>query len=379
MDYRRTCKMKKTATITFHAAHNYGSNLQAYALQQTLFSLGYDNKIINLRTPHQKDAYAVFTKRRGLKYIFKNLSHLLYYRELKKAHKRFEEFINSKLVLTKEYSSCEDLMQESLDFDCYIAGSDQIWNPIPLDFDWAYYLTFVKNGKKISYAPSFGQLASVGDSLTTQRIATELSKFDVISVREQGAADNVKKMLGASPSIVLDPTLLIPKEHWLSLVEHKERIIEGDYIFFYTLFADRERLHIVKEISKKINIPIVTSNFSNQYDVINPFIKCYDAGPLEFLTLIRDAKFVVASSFHGTVFSILLNTPFFAINGMQDARIRTLLEIVGLEERSVSSENVSEKCEYAYDIDFMAVNQKINEVKSPSIDYLKNSIGITHD
>ena len=71
--------MKKTATITFHAAHNYGSNLQAYALQQTILSLGHSNEIINLRTDRQKDLYTVFTKRKGLKYVIKNLSHLFYY------------------------------------------------------------------------------------------------------------------------------------------------------------------------------------------------------------------------------------------------------------------------------------------------------------
>lgn len=371
--------MKKTATITFHAAHNYGSNLQAYALQQTLLALGCENEIINLRTTRQKDAYNVFTKRRGFKYLFKNFFHLLHYRSLKKAHDRFEDFINNKLLLTREFCSCEELAQAHLDYDCYIAGSDQIWNPIPSDFDWAYYLTFVNKGKRISYAPSFGQLASIGDEQTTAKITAELNKFDVISVREQGAADNVKKLVGVSPTIVLDPTLLIPKEHWLEQVKDRKRIIEGDYIFFYTLFADRERLRIVKEISKILNVPIVTSNFSNQYDVINPFIKCYDAGPLEFLTLIRDAKLVVASSFHGTVFSILLNTPFFAINGMQDARIRTLLETVGLEDRSLSLEEVSEKCKSAYAVEYNAVNETINKVKATSIDYLKNSIGIDHD
>ena len=91
--------MKKTATITFHAAHNYGSNLQAFALQQILLSFGCRNEIINLRTLRQKDAYNVFTKRRGAKYIFKNLSHLLYYKSLKTAHQRFEDFINGALFI----------------------------------------------------------------------------------------------------------------------------------------------------------------------------------------------------------------------------------------------------------------------------------------
>ena len=367
---------KKTATITFHAAHNYGSNLQAYALQQTILKLGYENEIINLRTERQKDLYTVFTKRKGLKYVFKNLSHLLYYFPLKKAYDKFEEFINNKLIVTKEYVSEEDLKNADLDYDLYIAGSDQIWNPVPADFDWSYYLTFVHEGRKISYAPSFGQLASKGDAGTKHRISDALKDFDAISVREQGTADNVKQLIGMEPPIVLDPTLLLKKEEWLSLVKDEKRIVKGDYIFFYTLFADPKRMAIVKKISKITGLPVVTSNFSNQYDVFNPFIKRYDAGPLDFLTLIHDAKLVVVSSFHGTVFSILLNVPFVAIDGMSDARISTLLKRTGLEEREITYTTVNEKCKQAYFIDFEDVNKRIDIARKASIEFLRENLEV---
>lgn len=367
---------KKTATITFHAAHNYGSNLQAYALQQVIKEMGYENEIINLRTERQKDLYTVFTKRKGLKYIFKNLSHLIYYFPLKRAYCKFEDFINNKLVITKEYATENELIQANFDYDIYIAGSDQIWNPIPADFDWSYYLTFVQKGRKISYAPSFGQLASLGDEDTQKRITDALKDFDVISVREEGAANNVNLLVGFKPQIVLDPTLLISKEKWLDLVKDRKRLIKGDYIFFYTLFASPERMNIVKRVSKILDLPVVTSNFSNQYDVFNSFIKCYDAGPLDFLTLIRDAKFVIVSSFHGTVFSTLLNVPFFVIDGMEDARISTLLRIAGLEYRDINLKNVEEKCAQAYNIDFNPVNQRIDIARLPSFDFLKKCLEI---
>lgn len=367
-------KNKKTATITFHAAHNYGSNLQAYALQQTINRLGYENEIINLRTDRQKDLYTVFTKRKGLRYVIKNLSHLIYYYPLKRAYHKFEDFINNKLLLTQEYESEDDIIKAKLQYDTYIAGSDQIWNPVPADFDWSYYLTFVHEGRKVSYAPSFGQLASKGDADTKKRMSEALKSFDVISVREQGAADNVKQLTGVEPQIVLDPTLLLRKEEWLNLVKDEKRLIEGDYIFFYTLFADPGRMNIVKRVSKVTGLPVVISNFSNQYDVFNLFKKCYDAGPLDFLTLIRDAKLVVVSSFHGTVFSILLNIPFFAIDGMTDARISTLLRIVGLEHREMTICNVEEKCKETFNIDFNSVNQRIEEARKQSIEFLKKSL-----
>lgn len=367
-------KTKKTATITFHAAHNYGSNLQAYALQQTIMRLGFENVIINLRTERQKDLYTVFTKRKGLKYLVKNFSHLVYYFPLKRAYQKFEDFITNKLVVTEEYSTEEELANANFVFDTYIAGSDQIWNPIPADFDWSYYLTFVQKGRKISYAPSFGQLASQGDVETKKRIAIALKSFDIISAREQGAADNIRQLVGIDPQIVLDPTLLLDKKEWLELVKDKKRLVEGDYIFFYTLFADPKRMDIVKRVSKATGLPVVTSNFSNQYDVFNSFKKCYDAGPLDFLTLIRDAKLVIVSSFHGTVFSTLLNIPFFSIDGMTDARISSLLRLTGLECREITTNNVEDKCKEAFNIDFNNVNQLIEEARKPSVEFLKKSL-----
>jgi len=296
----------KTATISFHASHNYGSNLQAYALQQVLLALGHENRILNFRTERQKDLYTVFTKRRGLKYFIKNLSHLFYYFPLRKAYIRFEDFINNKLLLTKEFRTEEELENAEFDYDAYISGSDQIWNPVPADFDWSFYLPFVKSGKRISYATSFGQSAAIGNVEIQKKITTYLKAYDFISVREKRAAENVLKLIGEKPSIVLDPTLLLSKDSWLDLIKGQKRIINKDYIFFYTLFADPKRMAIVKKMSKLLNLPVVVSNFSNQYDVINPFIKRYDSGPLEFLTLIRDAKLVIVSSFHGTVFSQMM-------------------------------------------------------------------------
>ncbi len=293
---------KSTATMTFHAAHNYGSVLQAYALQQVIKKMGHTNQIINLRTERQKECYKVFTKRKGLKYVFKNAVRGLYCQSLQKRYDKFEDFINNYLDITQEYTSEDALRNADLQYDCYIAGSDQIWNPIPADFDWSYYLSFVKTGRKIAYAPSFGPLASLGDADTQQYIAEYLNGFDVISVREKGSADNVKQMTGTRPQIVLDPTLLLDKEEYFKLIEDQKPIFEGEYLFFYTLFADKERMDIVKQISNELGLPVITSNFSNQYDIITPFKKKYDAGPLDFLNLVRHAKLSVCSSFHGTVF-----------------------------------------------------------------------------
>lgn len=364
--------MKTSATITFHASHNYGSSLQTYALQQTIQNLGLQNEIINFRTDKQKEVYAVFTKRKGIKYLFKNLTHILYYRHLKQKHKKFEKFIKEDIVTTKEFSDSTQLYSECKGYDYYIAGSDQIWNPRPADFDWSYFLGFAQDGVKFSYAASFGPFAKP-DQDTYSKIKTLLSDFKNVSVRESASQLFISELFGDKAEVVCDPTLLLDAKSWREFSKDGIRL-NKDYILFYTLFADRQMLKMAKILSKRLKLPIVVTNFTNQYDVINGFIKKYDCGPKDFLALIDNAKFVLTSSFHGTVFSIIFQKPFFSIRGMKDERISTLLKNFGLENRAVDINDIESKVKTAYEIDFSNSQKKKNELKEVGIRFLKKSL-----
>lgn len=343
----------KVGIITYHAAHNYGSNLQAYALQKIVSNIGFDCEIINFRTLRQKDQYTPFTKRKGMKYLIKNAYFALNYGWRKQKYVLFEKFISQYLVKSKEeYSTLAELEQYPFNYDYYISGSDQIWNTVPNDFDMAYYLPFVKTGKRIAYAPSFGQIGNISH---IEEIKTCLLKYDAISVREENGVRIVKELTGIEPPVVLDPTLLLPKEEWEKLIGSS--LIQHRYIFFYTLFATKEMIMICKKISKAMKLPVVISNISNQYEIISGFQKMTKAGPLEFLNLIKYADLVISSSFHGTVFSILLERPFYSINGMSDMRIRTLLTELGLECQSIDSQNVNDFCGKIKKIDFTQVKK----------------------
>ena len=366
--------MKSVAGITFHASHNYGSVLQAYALQTAVQALGAKYEILNFRTARQIDLYTVFTKRKGLKYLLKNASHAVYYPDLHRKWERFEAFIHNRLALSaKTFSSLEELEAAKLSYDCYIAGSDQIWNPVPADFDWAYYLPFVREGRRIAYAPSFGQLASVGEGETTDRIRRALLQFDALSAREIAAKEKIYTLIGREAALVLDPTLLLPEEKW-NAVCAPGRVQDEDYIFLYTLFADPGIIRMAKTLSKKLGLPIVTSNFSNQYDVFTPFKKRFDAGPEEFLNLIQNAKMVLTSSFHGTVFSILYHRPFLSIRGLSDARISSLLEICGLSDRVGTEQSVNQMDDRIFSCDFSAARRALETSRAESLAYLKSAL-----
>lgn len=370
--------MKKIATITFHASYNYGSNLQAYALQEYIKKIGknkYEYQIINLRTVRQKEIYSTYNNRKKFSSQIKNILTFINRNEIKEKNDKFEKFINQKLNVTREYENLEELKKANLDYDYYISGSDQLWNLNAYDFDWANYLEFVNNGKKISYAASFGPKEQKWNEQEKARIASDLKKYDNISVREQGSFNNVKKLTGIEPEINVDPTMLLTKEEWNQLIP-EEKNLKEKYILFYTLGPDRNMIKMVKKVAQILKLPVVITKFNNQYDAFSNFKKQYDTGPVEFLNLVKNAELVLSSSFHGTIFSILFNKPFFAIRGNKDFRIQTLLEKMKLENRSIDENDIEEKCKEAYRIDFKEAETLLEEERKKATKYLKNALDI---
>lgn len=364
---------RKVGIMTFHAAHNYGSSLQSYALQKFVSRMGAQCEIINFRTEVQKDQYRPLTKRKGMKYVLKNLYFLLNYRTRKAKYNIFEQFISEKLVKSdQEYESLDQLQAADLDYTHYISGSDQIWNTAPNDASMAYFLPFVKRGKRVAYAPSFGQ---IGNIRYKDQIKQYLEQYDSLSVREEAGAELVEELVGEKVPVLVDPTMLLEKQEWEKLMP-KQRLIEGEYIFFYTLFADLEMIQMVKKVSKALGIPVVISNVSNQYEIFSGFQKHTETGPMEFLNLIQNAKFVCTSSFHGTVFSILLHKPFMAIRGATDKRISNLLNVTSLKQHSVLSPGeITKEClDGLMSADFTASDAAVQKERKRSMEYLENAL-----
>ena len=370
--------MKKIATITFHSSYNYGSHLQAYALQEFIKKISkepIEYKIINLRTPIQKNMYKNIFERKGLKNNIKGMFLLKYKKQLFDKAKNYENFLLSKLQITKEYNSYEELMKEQFEYDYYISGSDQLWNLNAKDFDWSNYLEFVKKGKKISYSASFGPIAQRWNEDEQQRVKKDLLQYDYISVREQESASNVKKLTGINPEIHVDPTMLLDKDDWIKIVG-KKALIEGDYILFYDLKGRKTDLKLVKEISKRLNMPVVITKYMNMKIHFSKFKKHYYCGPIEFLNLLYNSKLVLSSSFHGNVFSIIFNKPFYALNGKTDFRINTMLKKFELLDRSITFEELDNKIENVYNIDFSKAKKIFKKEETKSKEYLKEALDL---
>lgn len=366
--------MKKVGIITFHASHNYGSMLQAYALQQTVLKLGYECEIINLRTKIQRKNYRPYFMHLGWIKHLKRLGPLRLIIESIQKYRKFEKFINKKYILSKHtYTTAKELRNANLDYDCYISGSDQIWNTSCFDFQTSYFLDFVKHGKRIAYAPSMGPKPfDEIDKKFYPFIKESVAHYDAIAVREQDEATLLKQVANITPSVVLDPTLLVSPKDWSALAGDKP-LINGDYIFIYTPWYNKYEplFQKVLELAKQHDLKIICSLPDNVSRWRNePRFQYYTAvGPIEFLNLVKYSKYVFCGSFHAVVFSILFNKPFFAYDGMNDSRIAPLLTMANLEQ-------CAEIQEGQLPISYNNENtiKKLEPYINQSIQYLKNEI-----
>ena len=227
---------KKIGILTYHAAHNYGSMLQAYALQTYLEHQGFISQIINLRVKAQKEAYNNPLGRIGKR----TLKRLLFSMETISKEwvkwRKFEQFMHVNLNLSpKEFHEWREVLEYlyQSDFNAVICGSDQIWNMTCVDFNESYFLPANLNGiKKIAYAPSFGGfIERFQDEISASFIRKNTLLFDFLSVREKSGADYLSSLVGNNVPVVPDPTLLLCTSDYESLLSDKP-IIQGEYVLY---------------------------------------------------------------------------------------------------------------------------------------------------
>ena len=109
----------KTITTTYYFGTNYGATLQAYALQQTIKSLGHENKILDIvRTPEKgKGGLSLIQllKKWYIQYLsFKRRKQCAILRQ------HFVDFHNRYMNFTRKYASMDELRSDPkmLEYDC---------------------------------------------------------------------------------------------------------------------------------------------------------------------------------------------------------------------------------------------------------------------
>jgi len=363
----------KIGIFTFHASHNYGSMLQAFALQSVLHKMGHETWIINLRTKAQKHLIMPLLEWKHPKSSFMKLLIMPQISiQLQHKYNRFEHFLKQKLHCTKEYSTREEVEKalQHEHWDAFIAGSDQIWNTNCIDFDTAYLLNFNLPGRKIAYAPSLGLYPEKIKEESKRLLANHLINFDFLSTREERGASIIKEISGLNAQVVLDPTLLLKKNDYKSLYKHKP-IIKTDYIFYYSPIDQPEIFEKALLLSQITGLKIVTTQHQSYYKGRN-IIHINNCGPCEFLNIINFAKYTIGKSFHLLAFSLIFEKEFFIVTGDTDSRIINLLEPLNLTNRAIS---IGQKeITIPATIDYTLIHQKLALLRNSSIIYLKDAL-----
>lgn len=324
----------KVGIITFHASHNYGSMLQAYALQKTVQALGHRCEIIDFRPERQREIYRPFPLEPRLLTVAKTLRFPKLALDDLRRFRLFEKFIRESLQVTRrKFADSQQLGSFRFDYDAYISGSDQIWNTGCRDHSPAYFLNFVTDAVKIAYATSMGPRPETEVRKSDDPdIGKYLSTYRALSVREEGTADRIARITGKCPPVCLDPTLLLPRNDWQAMTADTSHI-PGDYLLLYSPFYDEptydQALELAERHRWKVVVTLPHSRFRFRKNRRMEFHTA--VGPKEFLTLVKFAKFVVCKSFHGVIFSLIFSRPFYAVDGMEDNRVAYLLQSTELE------------------------------------------------
>jgi hypothetical protein len=350
----------KIGILTFHYACNYGALFQAVSLFDYLASLGHEVYMIDYHNKEIEKSYTIYPSTASNKnfrfYLTLCLRILM---RIIRFH-NFRRFIRQNLKMI----NLGDI--QSLDY--IVVGSDQVWNTkLTNGYDSYYWGDFPFKGHIFSYAASMNAVALTDED--KKSISLRLSNFSSISVRERAMLQMLSPITEKNLSLVLDPTMLNDTVYWQKRCGKKRT--KEKYILAYPLRDGNTVLSIAKAIADKLNCRLKIIKGDTGW---NPFTDTYNtAGPQEVLALINGAEFIVTSSFHGTVLSILLKKQFYTIKCKDGNNVRTesILNLLQLKNRMIK--NVSE-IDFASTINYLDVEGSLNIEREKSRTFIKESL-----
>lgn len=361
-------RMKKVGIVTFHRSYNYGSVLQAYALQKYLMNNGFDVKTIDYVMEWDFEQYRIFRTRQYKKCPKSFLADIVYLIPNLRRKRNFQNFVSNNLRVTENrYTDDTKISELNDEFDAFICGSDQIWNiDCTNGVDPVYFLKFVNDNKiKISYAPSLAHTSFELD--TKEELSNCLASFQAVSVREESTLPFVKSISDKNIEVTLDPTLLLNKEDYIGIMSQTKE--KAPYIFVYMLERNEQLLHYANEISQRYDLPIVYIS-KKQERVLRNAKNRYGISPNMFLEYINEAAYVVTNSFHATVFSVVFEKKFCTFKTNKSAsRMVDLLTKLHLEDRIYS-----EQFEMLQEIEFKKVKNNLEKLRANSKMFLEREL-----
>lgn len=368
--------------ITLHKVLNFGSALQAYALQHFLEKQGYtETELIDYKYPNKFHKGKFKLDKPTIRIFLGTLKDFIFNKR-RDTNRRFRDFYKEYFNLSpQEYKSIEQIEKDPPLYDLYITGSDQVWNVNTLKNDPVMYCSF---------APRNAEIISFGSSFTNKTLPIKyqedvkrrLKRYKKIGVREQSSIEILIDLGLTSHKEVMvtcDPTLLLTKEDYHELALKSELKIEDDFILVYGLTyaynPEPALSSIVDNVARQLNCKVYTLWFRHPH-FKSEHKEIWGIGPCEFCYLFEHAKFIITSSFHGTMFSVINRKPFVSIvprKNEKDTRIKDFLDKVGLKQNYVFADST----DYQLNMENVynnSVEDNISSIISESIDFLLSAL-----
>ncbi len=384
----------KVGILTQPLSNNYGGLLQNYALQQALIGMGQEP--VTLDHGHVRKS----SLQKSLSLAKANILHTLLptrypqvaYQPTKNEIAIIQEhtnrFINQHIVRTSIIETHQGFLKEGKNgYGAFVVGSDQCWRPQYSEgFLEEMFLNFIEGSediKRVAYAASFGTDKWEMTETQTPRCSELAKHFDLITVREASAVGLCKDYLGVEATHVLDPTMLLTKEDYEKLVREELEPESKGNLFHYLLNPSKGKNDIIVSIARQHHLqpftimPKCQASNRTRDDIKNRVQDCIYPSVTRWLRGFIDAKMVVVDSFHGAVFSIIFNKPFWVFGNAHrgNARFESLLTMFHLEDRFVDFDS-DRVVDWNRPIDWSSVNRIIEEEQVKSKECLQKGLAI---
>lgn len=353
----------KIALLTLPLHTNYGGILQNYALQTVLKRMGHEVYTINCNKS-TSDKVTTTSKIKNIIRTF--ILNSFYFFKIRKTKLFINKHINT---TSKSKYNIKQINDINKFFDAVIVGSDQVWRPsyVYPNIE-TFFLNFISNPKirKIAYAASFGTKNQEYNKEQIANCRNLFKLFTAVSVREKSGLKLIKEYAWRcdnSPVLCLDPTFLLQKEDYQSLIGYNET--KSNKFFCYILDKTQEKEDLIQKISETLKLPPYILSGSDKILSIEKWIKAF-----------CDAKYIFTDSFHGCVFSIIFNKPFIAFGNISRgvSRFESLLELFDLHNRLLCSTNDYTVKMLNYEFDWKSINNRKNSYVEHSLLFLQNAL-----
>lgn len=339
---------KKIGILTLHDSINFGAYLQAFALFTKLKELGYEPEFITFGNQSKKERLNLIKAKNPKLMFFK-------YQSLKK----FDEA--RKKLLFSDINNAEK-------FHTIIIGSDEMWNLENNSFAHRkeYFGYDLPVSNVITYAPSCNNL-SVEQFEKYTKGNMNFSMLNSISVRDENTRKLVNEVSNIDPQVVLDPTLLIDDYSM-----YIEPCSEKNFVLVYGYSFSEEEKYKITSFAKKNNKKLISIGLYNAWCDENIY-----ATPFAFLGYLKAADYVFTSTFHGTIFSTLMETNF-AVFGRKNHKVKDVLEKLNILDRDISNIDNYELV-FSKEINYKEIRKARKALAAQSIKYLENAINLSKD